>query len=202
MNRKLRLAFWLSFTPLVLGLSTYGLWLATDWSWLMVLGVLVIWGGCGATVIAAVLLGLGWWQASRDAVGGEAAARVRPGWSAAGIALLLLCNFPVAYVVFHLAIARITRFEVVLCNEAASSWPELILEGGGIREVVAALPPGATTRVELWFRTDGELVLRSAAEPATLATVVSGYVTNGMGGSLRVARRADGQLQVHEQWGR
>lgn len=193
-TRCLRAAAWISGTPLGAGVGIYLLWMATGWEWLETAGLGTLGLGVLATVVAAVLLALGWVCALREGL-----PRARVHARAFLIAALLIGNYPAAALVVTSVVREKSCYTVTVRNAGATEWPGLVLEGGGIRHELGTLAPGAAMRCRLWFTTDGELLLRTSEPGHTEPMVVEGYVTTGMGNPNRGAtlmRDATGCVQV------
>ena len=192
MNRSHRLAFWLALLPMTLGGAVLGLWLITDSPVWMYFGVPILLLGVATTIVVALLLVNGWRRAQREQRWSGKQVHLRTLF----IALLMASNYPAAYAAFVIAVDHQTRYTVVVVNDADTPWLDVVVAGGGAQRAFGTVAPHGRARCDVWFTSDGELVLQSGGPAGREHRVVDGYVTNGLGGEATVVRKPDGSLHV------
>ncbi len=184
-----RFALVLALLPMTLGGAVLGVWLLTQWDWLMSTGVAVIYLGMLVCLVVPALLVVGWRQ---SVLAGEPPQRRFR--RSLLILAVLLANVPAYGGAVVVASMRYARYTVTLRNDASTAWQGVVLEGGGVREALPPIAPASTVVQHLRFSTDGKLTLRQEAHAQPL--VVEQYVTSGGGGAAKVVREANGTVVV------
>ena len=192
MNGAYRVALFCAAFPLLVGISIFVLWLTTRWDWLMVAGWFTICGGLVFFFVGLASLGCYCGLALRKA--DESRRHI---WlSSIACAGLLLSNIPIAAGITTAAVAILTRYTVVIHNDARQAMDDVRVFGGGCEAAFGTIPPGATAQRSFWIRQDGTLEFEAASGATTYAKTIDGYVTNGMGRRTEVTINPDGTIAV------
>lgn len=180
--------------PLVLGLLVMVSFAVTEASWLMLVGVLLIYFG-----LVSVALGAG------ALIWSVAAARKRNISRPAGIlhsawfaALVLLLNFPAAYACLYVGSMIATKYRVAVQNDTSGSLESARILGGGCDLRLGDIPPHETRNSTCWIGHDDSLRFLYGEHGQEHTVTIDGYVTNGMGGKRLVVVHADGSVEVPE----
>jgi hypothetical protein len=192
MNRSYRVALICGACPLLIGISIFMLWLITRWDWLMLAGILTLYGGAAILLVGVLALARYGWLVFRT----PAVPRRRRWLSTLVCAGLLLLNVPVAGGIAVAAIAIETRYTVVVHNASRQPLEDVRVFGGGCDESLGNIPPGSTVRQSCWIQHDGELEFRALSDTVSHEKIINGYVTNGMGGHTTITINSDGAISV------
>jgi len=152
---------------LTVGTTIYTAWRFTHLDWLMGAGMLWL--------LTGSLLTLGGFVFLRNCRG-----RIR------GITLLLLLNFPVAFLCTISAIDVYTRIEVIVVNASNVPLTNLKLHCAGEVIELPDLPPGRGVARVIRPRGDGDLQIEYTAGRAEWRTILMGYVSMHAGGYVEV----------------
>ncbi len=169
MARPLRGLMWaavmLAGLPLVVGVTTLLLYLATDWDWLVGMGLLTLMGGPVLVLVSVGLLIAYAVHAWRK----KCVARKVIAWQTAGIVVLMLANLPAAAICASVGGDRVTatRIAVTVQNQATGTAQVKLAGPGGARQF--ALQPGQNVTIPL--RVNGKKL--------TYRTVVGGRTVEG-----------------------
>jgi hypothetical protein len=192
MSRWYRVALACGLVPLLVGVAIFSLWLITRWQWLMLAGMVTIYGGVALFCIGFVALAVYCWSALRlPDVSGK-----RLLFSTLGCAATLLSNFAVAAGIIVAAITIETRYTVVVHNASGRPLEHVRVFGGGCDCYIGSIPPSGTTQRSFWVNCDGSLEFSASSGTTTHSQIIEGYVTNGMGGRVVVTIRADEKISV------
>ena len=147
--------------PMIVGVLVFLLYVVTRHMEFALLGFMTILGGCAATFVGGVCLGVYWYQAGRASANDAAVARR----NAKRDLVLLLLNFPLAGV---LAFAGITMMQhassgvnVIVRNDDAVAAETVLLntghgaDGGGDAQRLGPIPPGGTSEARVKFGSRG-----------------------------------------------
>ena len=152
--------------PMIVGVLTFLLYAVTRHDLFALLGFLTLFGGCAATFIGGVCLGVYWHQAGRANADDAAAARR----SAKRDLVLMLVNFPLAGVLAFAGLAivgqQMSGVGVVVHNADVVAADRVTLETGSDRRDLGPLPPGASDSVRVRFGDQGlrATLVRSSGE--------------------------------------
>lgn len=192
MNRAYRLSLACGIVPLVAGVGIFLAWVATRQDWLMTAGMITLVAGFIAFFVGAVALGLFCWLAIRKERIPRAHLWLRVVLSAA----LLVVNFPVAGLILNRVVVIKTRYTVLIRNESPRPLHEVRVYGGGVEERFGTLESAAMKHRDFWIQQDGELTLEMKLGPTLVQTNIDGYVTQNLGGDVRVTVNADSSISI------
>jgi hypothetical protein len=147
--------------PMVVGVMVFLLYVVTRHFDFAVVGFMTILGGCVATFVGAVCLGVYWYQASRANAEDAAVARR----NAKRDLVLMLLNFPLAGVLAFVGITMISHassgVNVIVRNDDALTAETVLLstghgaDGGGDAQRLGPIPPGGTGAARVKFGSRG-----------------------------------------------
>lgn len=192
MKSSYRTAWVCGVLPLLLGVAVYLLWLATDWDWLMMAGVVTLCGGCVVVAVGARALV----RFCRIGLHTAGLPRRRVWLPAVACAGLLLSNFAVAGgIVFAVGVLG-PWYTVEVHNEMAEPLDSLRVVGGGRDVSLGPVEAGGTARRSFWILEDGELEFHAWTGSTSHTLTTDRYVTNGLGGRTAVTIRPDGSVSA------
>jgi len=193
MKRVYRIAVICGFIPLLVGISIFVIWLITRSDWLMLAGLLTIYGGIALFVVGAIALFRFWFMAHREP---DYSKKKR--WIATVLCFgLLLINFPVALGIVNAAIRIETRYTVVIRNASSQPVNEIRIFGGGCSKSLNSIRGGGTGEVSFWIEHDGQLQFEAVSGGRQIEGIVDGYVTNGEGGYVTITIKPDHTISIH-----
>jgi uncharacterized membrane protein YdcZ (DUF606 family) len=192
MNRAYRLSLACGIVPLVAGVGIFLAWVVTRQDWLMTAGMITLVAGFIAFCVGAVALGRFCWLAIRKEHIPRTKVWSKARWSAG----LLVVNFPVAAAIIVGVIAIETRYTVRIINDLSQPLHEVRVYGGGVDRRFGTMEPGTTRRQGFWIQQDGELTLEMKLGPTLVQTNIDGYVTQNLGGDVRVTVNADSSITI------
>lgn len=178
--------------PLLVGVSTYFLWLATDWDWLMMAGMVTLGGGCVVVAVGARELV----RFCRIGLHTTGLPRHRIWLPAVVCAVLLFSNFVVAGGIVAAAAFLGPLYTVIVHNETAQPLDSVRVVGGGRDVSFGSVEAGGSARRSFWIRQDGELEFRAWTGSTSDTLTIDGYVTQDMGGHKTVTVRSDGTVSA------
>lgn len=185
MNRSYRVAILCGALPLCCGLIIFIVWTQTRNHHLQIAGIWTILVGCFLFLIGAAAL----FRYSRSSPAPD-----RRGSRSFFAGLLLVANFPVAFVLAYAAYWLDTRYMVTVFNESGEHLSGAQVEGGGILEHYGDIPPGKSVRRYIVPDTDGQFVFSSSG--GKHYTVIEEYVTGGQGGRRSVHVKPAGLVEL------
>jgi hypothetical protein len=191
----LKIPLVLGAAPLASGLSIFLLWLATDWKWLQLAGMLTLFAGFVPVLAGLVCLGIwtlkmvrsGDW--SRDRLMGRMIF----------VTLVLIINFPVAAGILWTAYKLETRYTVIIRNSAPAAIRLAAITGGGVSLEIGRIEPGASVTKRFHIVRDGTLIFSGEQSGQELRMVIDSYVTNGGGGHKQIEVFAGGTMEVRNK---
>ena len=192
MKRAYQVALACGVLPLLVGVVIFLLWVSTGWDWMIVAGIFTLYGGVGIFLVGIIALVRYCWLALHTL----GMSRRRVWLSTLGCAGLLLLNFPVAGCIIVAAIARETRYTVVVHNTLQQPLDGVRVFGGGCEVAFGTVSPGDVVQRSFWIQQDGKLEFRAVSVATTYAQTIDGYVTHNMGGHTTVTFKPDGTLSV------
>ena len=192
LNRAHRIASICGAMPLLLGTAIFVAWLVARWNWLMIAGAVVLYGGLAVVAAGVIALALSCRMAFRT----PGVPRRRVWVSTLSCAGLLLANFLTAGGIISAVIAMATRYTVVVHNTSQRRLDSVRVFGGGCDASYGSLLPGATARRSFWIRQDGVLVFRASGGEDALEQTIDDYVTNNLGGHVRITVQPDQTISV------
>lgn len=198
MGAAYMLALLLGALPLVLGVSIFFAWWATDARWLIDAGFVTLYGGIASVSIGAVALAYSCRRGWRE----PAAHRRAICLPALACAALLLSNFPVAVGVVLAASVIESRHVVTVHNATEERLDDVRIVGGGCDVLLGPIPPGGSARAAMWFQHDDSLRLRTRSATSEHETDLDVYVCRGLGGRTSVVVHADGKAEAKQSAGR
>jgi len=192
LNPAHRIATICGVAPLLFGAAIFIAWLGTRWDWLMIVGIVVLYGGAVVLAVGVSALALSCWTAAHAP--GIPTRRV---WvSALSCGGLLLANILAAGGIIPAAMAIATRYTVVVHNASQQRLDGVRVFGGGCDASYGSLFPGATARRSFWIQQDGMLVFRASGAENTLEETIDDYVTGSGGGHLQITLQPDQTISV------
>jgi hypothetical protein len=187
MDRSYRDSLICGASPLFMGVAIFLLWLVTRWNWLMLAGILNIYGGLVFFLSGAVCLvkfhlrSLITWDIPRRRL-----------WVLTTFGAALLCsNFPVAFGIINAVVRITTRYAVVIQNTSTDPLDDVQVFGGGCKEDIGVIPPSVVVERYFWVEADGQLEFRATTAGVVHTKVIDDYVTHGMGGRATVVFNQD-----------
>ena len=192
LNRAHRVVTICGATPLLLGTAIFAIWLVARWDWLMMAGAVVLYGGIAVVAAGVLALALSCWMAFRT----PRVPRRRVWVSTLSCGGLLLANFLAAGGIISAVIAIATRYTVVVHNASQQRLDSVRVFGGGCDASYGSLLPGAIARRSFWIRQDGVLVFRASGGKGALEQTTEDYVTNNLGGHVRITVQPDQTISV------
>lgn len=187
---KIAIACWA--VPLIVGLSVFFIWVQTDYTPLMGVGI--------TTIIAGLLL---FFVGVYSAIRGHNVARdsivESPSitWNLTlPICVLLLSNFFVASVIVILAFGIYTSCRVEIKNDSDAHIVDCRVQVNGTGPIFGNIPPGTSVRKRFDVPGEGELVLKASWNGQDVEQVVQGYVTRNLGGNKTAVFNQDGTVTV------
>lgn len=191
-TKTLRFARWAGILPLVAGVGTTLLWMATGHEGLVGLGLLMIPLGVvcvlGGMVALWCYLASSWKNPAMDR--GRALRQVL--W----VLLLYAGNFVAAAGCFLAAEMWLGRQCVVIVNESPAVVRSLVIRGSGVKIELGDLPPGEQTSRTFWVNQDGNLVLDAVTDHGPVQVEVTDYTAGLMGEKYNVTLQPDGTWDV------
>ncbi len=178
MNRTYRAAVFCGATPLVTGVSIFILWIITRWEWLILAGLLTLFGGPIVFVFGILALAQYYQSAMRSTELNKRDVSL----ATLGCLGLLLSNFLVAAGIMIAVEAIQTCYIVAVENQSRQSLTEVHVSGGGCDADLGTILPGETSRGSFWIRHDDELTFHANSGQLALSEKIDGYVTHGVGG--------------------
>lgn len=172
--------------PLITGGAVFTLWYATRWRWLQELGLFVIFAGTVAFAAGCAMLLLHVRSRVRTAIERPTRFLAR----AALATILLLVNFPVAFVCCRVAWFLESQHAIAVTNAGSATIDSFIVTGPGINHEFGPIQPGNTSNHAFQVTTDGELTFSMTVGQTASSGIVEGYVTNDLGGDTRVTVNA------------
>ncbi len=195
MNRWLRYAVVCGAAPLVVGVTVFLAWLLTKWKWLMLAGILTIYGGLAMVAVGAVSIIVFVWKSLRTG----RTPRQQVARHAFTVGGLLLLNFAVAAVIVASVIYIETQYVVTVINDSSVEVRSFVVSGGGVTIDVGTLSPGSEARRVFFIKQDGTLKGEGIQDNRRIEGVIEGYVTGGIGGNKLVKITPDGLLDVTDK---
>ncbi len=187
MTRALGISLVCSALPQLVAIVLCISWLERESQWLLIAGIIAIYGGLALLLVSAIAL-LRHFVTASPRVGHSNARR----WLSTAIgAAVLGANFPVAGVCMVLALDASTWYSVVIENASPHPLTEARIVGGGCDQLVGTIAVGERVAASMHIQHDGTLSLLVRCEGATSETVLDTYVTNGLGGGVH-ARVGEG----------
>lgn len=174
-------------------MRVYLLWLVTEWDLLRVAGILTIWGGLACVAIGFTCAALYAVKLRRAGALWAIAGRI-----ATPVGLMLL-NIPVCIVIFSLAWAAVTRYELTLSNESDTVVSRFEMTAPGVEETFENVKPGESRSVGVHFERDGSFAYTAEVNGRRSSGLIKGYVTHSMGGEMNVTY-ARGEFQFERTW--
>lgn len=185
MNRQQQLALRLATMPMMVGLVALFGWMFTEAQPLMFIGYGCLVLGLVIAMFVPFLLLRGF----------SATPNVR---NTVMISVLALMNLPVTFFSAIQGIRQVTRYRVMLRNEAPTPWLEVQLTSTDLVDRAATVSAAGEDVRDLWFEKDGHLELHYVHDDKPQSLVIDGYVTKNQGGLTTVVRGADGKVRVLE----
>jgi len=183
MNRLQRMALRLSTMPMVAGLLSLGAWTYVQADPLLFIGYgCLVLGVMLSLIVPFVLL--------------RAFAETPNVRNTVGISLLAVANLAVTFVCAVEGTSRATRYRLTLANEASTPWLGVQLVGPGVAEAAVTVGPEERSVRDMWFSSDGSLMLQYTDGGQLESVQVEGYVTRNLGGEATVRRDPDGEVHV------
>jgi len=173
-NRFLKIC-WLF--PLSFGLCVFIVWLVTRMDFLMFVGVLALCIGLFFTFMG-IILGL-YQVVKKHRNKKELIGLVQ-------LLVLILMNIPIALGIVLLSIRIQTAYTVEIYNATDEKLENVCIVGGGIEENIQTINQKEKVRRTFWIRQDGTLICKYRKGDTDQTMVISGYVTNEMGGKDKV----------------
>lgn len=158
----------------------------------MTAGIITLVAGFISFCIGAVALGRFCWLSIRNSPSGRAGIWLKALLSAG----LLVINFPVAGVILNRVVVIKTRYTVQIRNDSSQPLHEVRVYGGGVEERFGTVGTAAAQRRDFWIQQDGELMLEMKLGPTLVQTNIDGYVTQNLGGDVRVTVNADSSISI------
>jgi hypothetical protein len=192
--RELKSPFLLGAVPLAMGVSIFLLWLVTEWRWLPFLGILTLYGGCGAVLLGLAMLA--YWFRARIRSGDLE--RERLTGRAVIVGCVLLVNFPAAAGIIWMTVRIATTYTVTVQNRGAAPLRSAVVSGGGVSVRFEEISPHSIATRRFHIVHDGTLNFSGEQNGKPMAIEVEGYVTNGAGGSKVIEVASDGTIEVRD----
>ena len=186
--------------PMIVGVVVFLLYVVTRHLDFAIFGFMTILGGCAATFVGGVCLGVYWYQARRANAEGAAIARRR----AKRDAVLLLANFPLAGVLALAGMAMLSRgssgVNVTVTNQDAVAADVVTLDTGGDTRQIGPIASGGAARAFVKFGSRGLAATLTRGGTSTTQQVYD-HMDNDTfigGGEVRLYIRG-GKLDLHEE---
>jgi hypothetical protein len=171
----LTIATWCGALPLMVGTTVFVLWLLTNYRSLQGVGLFTIVGGFLLFLVGALCLVL---DAGRSL---PAADRNRRRWKRLGVALLLLTNFPAAFVFIGVAARIEFSVSITVQNVGTAPIESFVVIAPGVRKELGPIPAGAERFVRFQPTGDGAVEYTMTLAGETSSGTLIDYVSAGMG---------------------
>lgn len=179
--------------PLLIGVSTFVLWMATGWSWLELVGIFTI-------LFGTILVLVGFAALTMHEAPGRTVSRARRLVAPFACAIVLLSNFPAAATIVYTVVAIETRYVVEVHNATSEPLDGVRLFGGGCDVALGSILPGDTARSSLRFARDGTLEFECRQGARPVSTTIEEYVTGYASGRADVTVDDQGAVSVARSW--
>jgi hypothetical protein len=111
-------------------------------------------------------------------------------------AVLLSCNFPLAFIYAVSAAGLMTQYVIDVANESDAVVDSFIVEGPGVRAELGPIQIGDSKQGRVFFDADGSLTFTARQQQLRFGGEIEGYVTNNLGGMATIRIKPGGNFEV------
>lgn len=175
MNKRLYQAtIILALAPMLIGASTFLIWLVTRDDSLIDFGIYGTFG-CIASIIASFvcLVTFLWKERVKKSM------LILP---ALGAIALILINFPIGSFVVKTAIYMTTQYVLIIENVSQQPVKDIEITTANFKDTIPELTPGQKVEKKYHFSADGALSFKARIKGQSTVGVLEGYVCGGLGG--------------------
>lgn len=176
-------------TPLIIGGAIYGLWVATDISWLMLAGVFNIYAGLALFIGGMICLSVYFYRErklSKDGVLKKSAISLG----------LLLANFPAAIAALYGASYHLSESTLMVQNSTEYRITDIVLSERAVTYQFPVVEPNSSVTENFHFKYEGAVGYKFSVNGTEHEGLAFGYVTSHAGGKAKMVVSDDGKVVV------
>jgi len=178
--------------PLVAGLSTFLLWIVTNWDALEMVGLYVILAGTAMFVAGYIVLMLRLVETARTAN----IPHRRIWLSTAIVSILMFSNFPVAWRILHAVEGMEDRYKVTVKNETTQQLEQVRLFGVGNDEDLGTIQTDDSAKRFVNPHTFGALQFSAQSGATKYSTTVTNNPQPGQQDGVTITVQANGTVST------
>ena len=110
--------------------------------------------------------------------------------------IIILLNFPAAYLCAVSAINVMIQYVLVIENRSNSEITNMVIAAPGVDERFDTVESNTKKVLELSFEGDGSLIFKAEQDRTELDGQIESYVTGNMGGSATLIFENNGQYEI------